>query len=245
MNKIPSGELYTELLKDSLNPSDVTKVQDLLEDLAQQESPNPTTVRTLLIKLHAPEEAVLRIGEKPKLDEEKIKEVYSAPRENYGEPPAFVTPGGDVKCTVMIITIVADVIGIVLAAMGLYPVIARRAGTTLAGYKEMGKVATSAMGVLIKEFSEAVKLKQKMKMAELVLKIAQVGINTVGTRVVLRAVAAQMKWYDWLVTAVWLGAELVAFVTTGGVSLVAQVVLILASAGFLALDVKKYIDNCS
>jgi hypothetical protein len=160
----------------------------------------------------------------------------------YAVPPDPVgtrSPADLSKCTTAVIRCGIDVTLLAFSIAGLRTANTRRLidsairavdGTPLQGIRH-----------LIFQYDAALGAWEKAKVA---FKIFGGFYNAGGCRAVLRRLRDEMSWWDWIVTALIMAAQLIAFVLSDGIVFVAEVALIILGFANLAEDIYFAVTEC-
>lgn len=141
------------------------------------------------------------------------------------------------NCQMSIGYVVFDAISLALGAVGLRATV--KASTIQAIFNAVSP-SQSALEAIIASMSGASKIDQ----AKGVFNILKLIYNGGSLGAVFSAFADSLTWWDALLYAVSGLATIVAAVATDGVAFVAEVVVLLASFGFLTSDTVKAVQAC-
>ncbi|HWT10162.1 MAG TPA: hypothetical protein VN329_13425 [Roseomonas sp.] len=154
-------------------------------------------------------------------------------------PPTELAVGMSSACITMIVTSSIDCAMIVLQAIGVPENVAKICGQTIVA--EAGPEALSGLEQSIKDIEAATSNPSKaLKIFTLFGEIYKI----TGIRQILGALEPHMAWYEWVLMAVIIIAQVTAWVATDGVGAVAEILIFGALLIQTGVDVATTCKDC-
>lgn len=135
-------------------------------------------------------------------------------------PLAVVEKAGVSPCTLAVGMVVADVLAIVFQLAGINEEESRAAARAV--LEELGQDTIRGIEATIHDFKAAESAKDK---AKLMWKILSEIYNSVGIKGITKALKKSMHWYDYIISATTIIAQLAAWFGTDGLALIAELAL--------------------